>query len=108
MYEKGNITRLILFTALFALLFINIFQPYNSRDWYPGISEFKYFFFSSLIILTGMLVVVVSRLIMLAFTKKNSLLVWQYACWILVEILAMSLFTPFLPVFFLVWEPNEI
>ena len=92
MYEKNNIIRLILFTAIFALLFINIFQPFNSRDWYPNISEFKYFFFSSLIILTGMLVVVVSRIIMLKFTKKNELLYWQLAVFILGEIMAMSLF----------------
>jgi len=92
MYEKGNITRLILFTAIFALLFINIFQPFNSRGWYPNISEFKYFFFSSLIILTGMLVVVVSRLIMLQYTKRHELLVWQFALHVLGEVVAMSLF----------------
>lgn len=92
LYEKSNIVRLILLTATFALLFINIFQPFGSRGWYPHISDFKYFFFSSLIILTGMLVVVVSRLIMLTYTKKNDLYLWQYLLWILVEIVAMSLF----------------
>ncbi len=92
LYEKSNVVRLILLTATFALLFINIFQPFGSRGWYPHISDFKYFFFSSLIILTGMLVVVVSRLIMLAYTKKNDLFLWQYLLWILVEIVAMSLF----------------
>jgi hypothetical protein len=90
--EKGNIVKLILFTALFALLFINIFQPFNSRQWYPDISEFKYFFFSSLIILTGMLVVVVSRMIMLKFTRMRLLTYPQYFGWIAAEILAMSLF----------------
>jgi|ERR1035437_3652172 hypothetical protein len=92
LYEKSNVVRLILLTATFALLFINIFQPFGSRGWYPHISDFKYFFFSSLIILTGMLVVVVSRLIMLSYTKKNDLYLWQYLLWILVEIVAMSLF----------------
>jgi hypothetical protein len=100
MYDKGNIMRLVFFTALFALLFINVFQPYNSREWYPGISEFKYFFFSSLIILTGMLVVVISRLIMLAVVKKRELLVWQYAFWIFTEILAMSIFYTIFAKFF--------
>jgi len=92
MYEKSNIIRLILLTAAFALLFINIFQPFNSRGWYPDISEFKYFFFSSLIILTGMLVVVISRMIMLTYTKKHDLYYWQYALYIVGEVLAMSLF----------------
>lgn len=92
MYEKGNIVKLILLTATFALLFINIFQPFNSRDWYPEISEFKYFFFSSLIILTGMLVVVISRIIMYAYTRKHDLYIWQFALYVVAEVVAMSLF----------------
>ena len=91
-YEKNSIVRLILFTAVFALLFINMFQPFGSREWYPHISDFYYFFFSSLIILTGMLVVVVSRIIMVLYAKKNPILYWQYGCWVLAEIFAMSLF----------------
>lgn len=92
LYEKGNIVRLIIFTAVFALLFINIFQPFGSREWYPNISEFKYFFFSSLIILTGMLVVVVSRWLMYRFSKKHDILYWHYILWIVGEILTMALF----------------
>lgn len=39
-----------------------------------------------------MLVVVVSRLIMLSYTKKYVIQYWLYASWVLIEILAMSLF----------------
>jgi len=92
MYQKSNVIQLILLTAAFALLFINIFQPFNSRNWYPGISEFKYFFFSSLIILTGMLVVVISRLIMLRYTRHRELYVWQFALHVFAEVAFMSLF----------------
>lgn len=101
LYEKGNIIRLILFTALFALLFINIFQPFGSRNWYPEVSDFNYFVFSSLIILTGMLVVVISRMFMLYYARAHSINFWQFSVWILFEILAMSLFyalfTKFIP-----------
>ena len=89
---KDNTIQLILFTAVFALLFINIFQPFGSRNWYPDVSEFNYFFFSSLIILTGMLVVVISRLLMGLYTRKHSINYLQYTLWISAEILAMSLF----------------
>lgn len=92
MLEKKNTVRIILFTAFFALLFINLFQPFGSRNWYPNISDFKYFFFSSLIILTGMLVVVVSRLFMGLYIRRHELNYLQYAILILSEILAMSLF----------------
>jgi len=92
MYQKSNVIQLILLTASFALLFINIFQPFNSRNWYPEISEFKYFFFSSLIILTGMLVVVISRLIMLRYTRNRELYVWQFSLHVFGEVFFMSLF----------------
>jgi len=92
LYDKANINRLIVFTAIFALLFINIFQPFGSRGWYPYISDFKYFFFSSLIILIGMLVVVISRLLLILFVRKHSVSYLQYALWVLGEILSMSLF----------------
>jgi DNA-binding LytR/AlgR family response regulator len=96
--EKGNIVRLIIYTAVFALVFINIYQPFGSRSWFQ-VSEVKYFLFSSLIILTGVLVVVVSRIIMFYYSRKHAIYVRQYAVWILVEILAMSLFYTLLETF---------
>ena len=92
LYEKKNSITMILFTALFALLFINLFQPFGSREWYPGVSDTKYFAFSSLIILTGMLVVVISRVILTYRSKQHSILYWHYGLWILAEIAAMSIF----------------
>ncbi len=88
---KGNLIRLILYTALFALVFINIYQPFGSRNWFP-VSEVIFFLFSSLVILTGVLVVVISRVIMYRYTRKNILLLWQYFVWVLGEIVAMALF----------------
>ena len=38
-YEKSNIVRLVLLTALFALVFIYIFNRFSSSNWYP-VSEF--------------------------------------------------------------------
>ena len=100
MYEKNNTVRLVLLTALFALLFINIFKPFGSRDWYK-ISDFKFFIFASLIVLVGMLVVVISRMILLAYVKRNQLTYLKYGAWVLAEILSMSmfyaLFTKFIP-----------
>lgn len=90
-YEKGNIIRLVLLTALFALIFINIYKPFSSSHWY-SVSEFMFFVFSSLIILTGVLVVVVSRIIMYYRGKKHGITIGQYAVWILAEIVFMSLF----------------
>jgi Response regulator of the LytR/AlgR family len=92
LYEKGNIVRMIVFAAAFALVFINIYQPFGSKDWIPGITEIKYLLFSSFITLTGVLVVVVSRIIMYHHCKKKGLLLYSYCFWVLAEILAMSTF----------------
>lgn len=89
--EKKNIVRLILLTALFALVFINIYKPFSSSNWYH-VSDFKFFVFSSLIILTGVLVVVVSRIIMYYWGKKHPISYGQYMAWIVLEIFFMSLF----------------
>lgn len=90
-YEKSNIVRLVLLTALFALVFINIYKPFSSSNWYP-VSEFKFFVFSSLIILTGVLVVVISRIVMYYWGRKHVVSIGGYSLWILLEIFFMSLF----------------
>lgn len=91
MLEKRNIVRLILSTAFFALVFINIYKPFNSPSWYE-VSEFKFFVFSSLIILTGVLVVVISRIIMFYWGKKHDINAGQYCIWIALEVFSMALF----------------
>lgn len=90
-YEKSNLLRLVLFTAVFDLVFINIYKPFSSLTWYP-VSEFKFFLFSSLVILTGVLVVAISRVIMYYYTKRHTLNYLEYAIWIASEIFFMSLF----------------
>ncbi len=99
--EKGNVVRLVLGTAIFALLFINIFQPFNSRDWVPNITEFRYFLFSCLIILTATCVIAISRTVMYFYAKKNEISYLDYAFWVLVELIAMSFFYTLFPYYVL-------
>jgi DNA-binding LytR/AlgR family response regulator len=89
--EKGNIVRLILYTALFALIFINIYQPFGSSEWFK-VTDIMYFLFSSLVILAGVLIVVVSRIIMYHYAKEKNVFIWQYILWVLAEIVAMATF----------------
>jgi len=91
LYEKRNITRLIIFTALFALIFINIYQPFDCRNWFP-VSENMFLLFSSLVILTGVLVVVLSRIMMYFYALRKEIFLWQYILWIAGEIGAMAMF----------------
>lgn len=89
--EKANIVKLIIFTSLFALVFINIYEPFGADKWY-NVTPLQFFTYSSLTILTGVLVVVVSRMIMYRTNKRTIIKLWHYLLWIFCEILAMSLF----------------
>jgi DNA-binding LytR/AlgR family response regulator len=89
--EKGNIVRLILFTSLFALVFINLYSPFGADKWFT-LTRLEFLTYSSLVILMGVLVVVASRIVMYHFGKKHIIKLWQYLTWIFAEIMLMSLF----------------
>jgi hypothetical protein len=87
--EKENIIRLILFTSLFALVFINAYSPFGADKWY-NLTRLEFLTYSSLTILIGVLVVVISRIIMYHVCKRHSINLWQYLIWIFAEILSMA------------------
>ncbi len=89
---RDNLTRLVLLTALFSLVFINIFEPYNSRHWLSDMSDTKYFLLSLLLTLIGMLVVSASRLLLYNHCKKQgrTIELWKYLAWIAAEITCIS------------------
>ena len=89
--EKRNIIRLIIFTALFALVFINIYSPFGAYKWF-SLTKLQFLTYSSLVILTGVLVVVISRIIMYFVCKKKIINLLQYLAWIAAEILCMASF----------------
>jgi hypothetical protein len=88
--EKKNIVRHILFTALFALVFINIYAPFGVENWVK-LTKLQLIFSSSLVILTGVLVIAISRLIMYQVSRKKRLNYFRYGIWIAGEIISMGL-----------------
>jgi len=88
--EKKNIVNLILFTAFFALVFINIYSPFGSDQWFD-LTKFEFFAFSSLVILLGVFVVVISRVLMYFVSKKRTITMFMFFIWIAAEIFAMAL-----------------
>jgi len=91
---KNNIVQLILFTAVFALFFINVYEPFGVNVWF-SITRWQLLFYSSLITLTGVLIVVLSRIIMYYRSRHKCLNYWQYLLWVLAEVIFMSLFYSF-------------
>lgn len=92
--HKRNIVKLVLFTAAFALVFINVYSPFGVDVWFH-VTKWQLLFYSSLVILTGVLVIVISRIIMYYVSRKKDINYWQYLGWVLAEIAFMSLFYTF-------------
>jgi hypothetical protein len=103
---KRNIVNRILFTAAFALVFINIYAPFGVNTWY-NVTKLELFLYSSGLILTGILVMVISRILMFRVSKKYRLSYLQYGSWELMEIVVMALVYTLLKIFFL-REKNDI
>jgi DNA-binding LytR/AlgR family response regulator len=100
--DKKNITRLILSTALFALVFINIYAPFGIKTFLRISQEWELFIKSSAIVLTGVLVVAISRVIQYHYVKRgHTITVLQYLQWIAIEIVSMALFYTFYEMMYL-------
>ncbi len=89
--EKKNIVTLVVFTAIFAIAFINIYSPFEVSSW-QNKTDLTLFTFSSFIALVGMLIVVVSRVLMYYIYRNKSLILWKYLIWIFCELSCMALF----------------
>lgn len=100
--EKKNITRLIIWTAVFALVFINFYAPFGIKTFLNVKKEWELLLMSSGIILTGVLVVAISRVIMYHYVKRGGRLnVLQYLAWIAMEVFSMAAFYTFYEMVFL-------
>ncbi len=88
--DKKNTVRQIVFTAVFALVFINLYSPFGVNTWY-GVTTPQLFFYSSLVILTGLLVIALSRIIMLRVTLRRPLTTGGYIVWIVSEIVSLAI-----------------
>lgn len=94
MNEKRNVVRLILYTAAFALLFLNIYKPFNSGTWasdYASGGRYVYVLFSSLVILVGMGVIAISRIIMYFYSRRHEISLLAFAGVVTAEIALMAL-----------------
>ena len=94
--EKNNVVRMILFTTVYSLVFINIFRPFNSETWIPNNNSTNYYMYSSLMVLIGMVVVSLSRVIMNFVVKKVQLTFPDYVIWLVSDAVILSIFYTFI------------
>jgi DNA-binding LytR/AlgR family response regulator len=87
--DKQNVLQQISFTAIFALIFINIYAPFNAESWFNA-GKAELFLYSSLYILAGMLVIVASRLTFIGLAQRTSINFLAYVFWIFMELLFLA------------------
>ena len=92
--ERRNQIIMVLFVSVFAIVFINIFKPFESSQWITSknFSPTKYFVWSSALVLLGMTVVAISRIIMYNYAIRHprNITIFKYSIWVFVEFLLLA------------------
>lgn len=86
---KANTTIQTIFTSIFAYVFINIYKPFGSSTWYE-VDNWQFRIYSGLLVLLGMVVVVVSRIILLAMIKRRQVKLGPFLLFVAGEIIFMG------------------
>lgn len=89
MIEKSNLVKLVIFTGLFSLVFVNLYKPFSSDRWID-ISPTQYFLYSCVIVFIGIAVIAVSRYLMTLFVRRFSLNNIEYGIWVILELVILS------------------
>lgn len=84
-----NTIRQILFTALYAFVFINLYRPFGADEMYD-VRWWVFLLVSGLLVVVGMLVIILSRLIMLKIKKTKKITIVGYVLMIVAEVLFMA------------------
>ncbi len=93
---------MVVFAAIFALVFINVYNPFDVVTWSEEFivrkahiseksSNFLFVLFTSIVVLIGFLIVALSRVMMHYILKRRTITVWGYIVWVLCEVLVMSI-----------------
>ena len=80
----------IIFTTVFAYIFINLYKPFGAGEWYD-VSWWVFSFASGALVVSGMLVVVASRLLMFWGKRMRPISIVCYALMTTGEIIFMAL-----------------
>jgi DNA-binding LytR/AlgR family response regulator len=97
---KKNTIIQIAFTTVFAYIFINIYRPFGYNNWYK-IQEWKLMIASAVVVLTGMIIIILSRLVLLHLKKTHEITYGVFIWFVTAEIILMGAFYTSLEVFIL-------
>jgi len=87
--DKSNIITQVMFVSIFALVFINIYSPFNASSWFE-VGRIEFFFYSSAFILSGMLIIVLLKLVFLLLAGRIRFTFLLFGIWNLMEIVLLA------------------
>ncbi len=87
--NRSTLITQVMFVSIFALVFINLYSPFNASSWFDG-GRVEFFFYSSALILTGMLVIVVSKWIFVVVAGRHKVNYLVFGLWHLAELILLS------------------
>ncbi len=87
--EKSTITSQVMFVSIFALVFINIYSPFNASSWFE-VGRIEFFFYSSAFILFGMLIIVISKLLFFLIARRRKFTYLLFGIWHVMEVLLLA------------------
>ena len=94
MLEKRNQLIMVLFVSIFAVGFINVYQPFGSDMWIDNkkITTTTYFLWSIVLVSIGMIVVAISRVVMYHYSRRpnHGITIIKYIGWVFIELLLLS------------------
>ena len=83
--DRQTIIYQLMFVSVFALVFINLYSPFDAASWSPS-GRVAFFFYSSVLILFGMLAIVISKLVFYLLLKRMRFTYLIFALWHLIEV----------------------
>ena len=87
--DKSTLITQVMFVSIFALVFINLYAPFDAASW-TDMSRLEFFFNSSVMILIGMLAIVISKLLFFLFMRKTRISYLIFGLWHLAEIVLVA------------------
>jgi hypothetical protein len=87
--DKSTIITQVMFVSIFALVFINIYAPFNATSW-TEMGRLEFFFNSSAMILIGMLGIVFSKGIFFLLAARIRMTYLFFGFWHLAEIVLLA------------------
>jgi ABC-type multidrug transport system fused ATPase/permease subunit len=88
--DKSTVTSQVMFVSIFALVFINLYSPFDAASWFEDVGKIEFFFYSSAFILFGMLIIVISKLIFFLLVGRIRFTYLIFGIWHIMELLMLA------------------